>query len=318
MGGFWLGYLRILSVGMAIRRGMIFDVKKFAVDDGPGIRTTIFFKGCPLRCWWCHNPEGQLPEPELMYRRVRCDSCAECTRICPDRAISCLPDGISISRDHCNLCGKCCQRCPTEALAIIGKEVSLEEVLKEIDKDSVFYDESEGGVTVSGGEPLLQLDFLNALLKECKERNIRTAVDTCGYASHEIIDKISDKVDLFLYDIKIMDDKKHRRYTGVSNKPILENFKRLAENGGNIQVRFPIIPGINDSKDNITDTAEFVASCRIKNIRLLPYHRAGIDKYKGLGRSYKLKKTQTPSDQDLNLIRKELEAFELQVRIGGG
>jgi len=304
--------------GLFIKKGMIFDVKKFAIDDGPGIRTTIFFKGCPLRCWWCHNPEGQLPRHELMYRRMRCNNCAECIRICPDRAISRLSNGISISRDDCNLCGKCCQQCPTEALAIVGKEVSLDEVLKEIDKDSVFYDESEGGVTVSGGEPLLQLDFLNALLKECKERNIRTAIDTCGYASHETVDKISDKVDLFLYDIKIMDDKKHRRYTGVSNKPILENFKRLAENGSNIQVRFPIIPGINDSKDNVAETAEFVASCRIKNICLLPYHRAGIEKYKGLGRSYKLKKTQTPSDQDLDFIRKELEDFGLQVRIGGG
>jgi pyruvate formate lyase activating enzyme len=196
--------------------------------------------------------------------------------------------------------------------------VSLEEVLREIDKDSIFYDESQGGVTVSGGEPLLQLDFLNALLKECKDRDIRTAVDTCGYASHDAIDKISDKVDLFLYDIKTMDEKKHMKYTGVSNKPILENLKRLAENGSTIQIRFPIIPGINDDKENVTETAEFVGSCRIKNISLLPYHRAGIEKYKGLSRAYKLKKTQTPTGQDLNLIEEELEAFGLKVRIGGG
>ena len=303
---------------MAIKRGIIFDIKKFAIDDGPGIRTTIFFKGCLLRCWWCHNPEGQLSTPELMYRRTRCDSCAECVRICPEEAISCPLKRISINRDHCNLCGKCCQVCPTGALAITGKQVSLEEVLREIDKDSIFYDESEGGVTASGGEPLLQLDFLNTLLKECKDRNIRTAVDTCGYASHDAIDKISDRVDLFLYDIKTMDEKKHVKYTGVSNRPILENLKRLAENGSNIQVRFPIIPGINDDKENVTETAEFVASCRIKNISLLPYHRAGIEKYKGLSRAYKLKKIQTPSDQDLNLIEEELEAFGLKVRIGGG
>ena len=159
MGGSWLGYLRILSVGMAIKRGIIFDIKRFAIDDGPGIRTTIFFKGCPLHCSWCHNPEGQLPRPELMHRGMRCDNCAECIRICPDKAISCLPNGISISRDHCNLCGKCCQQCPTDALAIIGKEVSLDEVLKEIDKDSVFYDESGGGVTVSGENHCCSLIF---------------------------------------------------------------------------------------------------------------------------------------------------------------
>ncbi len=305
-------------MGMAIKRGIIFDIKKFAIDDGPGIRTTIFFKGCLLRCWWCHNPEGQLPTSELMYRRTRCDSCAECVRICPEEAISCSLKRISINRDHCNLCGKCCQVCPTGALTIVGKQVSLEEVLREIDKDSIFYDESQGGVTASGGEPLLQLDFLNALLKECKDRDIRTAVDTCGYASHDAIDKISDKVDLFLYDIKTMDEKKHMKYTGVSNKPILENLKRLAENGSNIQIRFPIIPGINDDKENVTETAEFVASCRIKNISLLPYHRAGIEKYKSLSRTYKLKKIQTPSDQDLSLIEEELEAFGLKVKIGGG
>jgi pyruvate formate lyase activating enzyme len=303
---------------MTIKRGTIFDIKKFAIDDGPGIRTTIFFKGCLLRCWWCHNPEGQLSTPELMYRRARCDSCNECVRICPEEAISCPFKRISVNRDQCNLCGECCKACPTGALAIVGRQVSLKEVLREINKDSIFYDESKGGVTVSGGEPLLQLDFLDALLKECKDRNIRTAVDTCGYASHDAIDKISDKVDLFLYDIKTMDEKKHMKYTGVSNKPILENLKRLAKDGSNIQIRFPIIPGINDDKGNVTATAEFVASCRIENISLLAYHRAGIEKYKGLSRAYKLKKIQTPSDQDLHLIEEELEVFGLKVRIGGG
>ena len=303
---------------MAIKRGVIFDIKKFAIDDGPGIRTTIFFKGCLLHCWWCHNPEGQLSTPELMYRSPRCDSCDECVKICPEEAVACSLGRISINRDRCNLCGMCYHACPTGALAITGKQVSLREILGEIVKDSIFYDESQGGVTVSGGEPLLQLDFLNELLTECKDRDIRTAVDTCGYASHDAIDEISDKVDLFLYDIKTMDGKKHIKYTGVSNKPILENLKRLAENGSNIQIRFPIIPGINDDKENITETAEFIASCSIRNISLLPYHRAGIEKYKSLGRDYKLKKTQTPSEREMNLIKEELEDFGLKVRIGGG
>jgi len=304
-------------VGTTIKKGIIFDIKKFAIDDGPGIRTTIFFKGCPLRCWWCHNPEGQVLAPELIYRRRRCTGCAECVKDCPSKALSCVDGNISINRKKCNLCGRCSQRCPTDALSIIGKEMSVKEVLKEIDKDSIFYDESKGGVTVSGGEPLLQIGFLNALLEECKERNIRTAVDTCGYASRKAIDKIRDKVDLFLYDFKVMDEKKHRKYTGVSNKPILENFERLAENGSNILVRFAIIPGINDNQDNITKMAEFVLSHGVKNICLLPYHRTGIDKYKGLSRSYKLEKTQTPSDQNLRLIKEKLETFGLRVKIGG-
>lgn len=305
-------------VNMAIKKGTIFDVKKFAIDDGPGIRTTIFLKGCPLHCWWCHNPEGLVPAPELMYRSTRCTGCAECVNTCPKDAISCVDISISIDRRKCDICGRCCQTCPTQALTIVGKETSLNEVLKEIDKDSIFYDESEGGVTASGGEPLFQLGFLTALLAECKERNIHTAVDTCGYAPHKSIGMISDKVDLLLYDIKMMDGRKHRQYTGASNKPILENLKGLAQNGSNILVRFPIIPGINDSEDNVAQTAEFLVSCQTKNISLLPYHRAGIEKYTALGRTYKLPEIRSPSDRKLRQIKKELEAFGLRVKIGGG
>ena len=243
--------------------------------------------------------------------------CDECVTNCPRNAISCTTEQIYINRKNCNLCGKCSHKCPTDALMIIGKETSVEEVMREIDKDLIFYDESKGGVTFSGGEPLLQLDFLNALLEECKEKNIPTALDTSGYASHESIDKISDKVNLFLYDIKIMDDKKHRKYTGVSNKLILENFKKLAENGNDLLVRFAIIPRVNDDEDNISKTAEFMLSYGARNIRLLPYHRAGIEKYKSLGRTYKLKKTQAPTDQSLKLIKEKFETFGLNVRIGG-
>jgi len=201
---------------------------------------------------------------------------------------------------------------------IVGKEMTVEEVMKEIDKDSIFYDESGGGITFSGGEPLLQLDFLNALLEKCKDKGILTAVDTSGYASHEAIHKISDRVDLFLYDIKIMDDEKHRKYTGASNRSILENLKRLAEQGSDILVRFAVVPGINDGEDNVTKTAEFILSHNIKRISLLPYHRAGIEKYRYLGRAYRLKRTPAALGQDLRLIKEKFEAFGLQVRIGGG
>jgi pyruvate formate lyase activating enzyme len=164
----------------------------------------------------------------------------------------------------------------------------------------------------------LQLDFLNALLEECKERDICTAVDTCGYAVHKAVDKISDKVDLFLCDIKMMDEKKHKKYTGVSNKPILENFRRLAEDGSDILVRFAVVPGINDDEDNVVKTAEFALSCGIKNISILPYHRAGTEKYKGLSRAYRLKRTRTPSDQNIESIKERLETYGLRAKVGGG
>jgi pyruvate formate lyase activating enzyme len=302
---------------MAIKKGLVFDIKRFAIDDGPGIRTTIFLKGCALRCKWCHNPDGQISAPELMYRRTRCNGCVECIRICPEKAISQVAGKISINRKSCTLCGRCCQECPTEALAIVGRKLSLKELLKEIDKDLMFYDESKGGVTVSGGEPLLQLDFLNAILEECKKRKIHTVVDTCGYARQEDMDRIDDNVDLFLYDVKIMDEKKHRKYTGVSNNLILKNLQTLAEKGSNILVRFPIIPEINDDQDNIRRTAEFMVSCRIKNINLLPYHRSGIEKYRSLDRIYKLNRKLRVSDKKLNLIKERLEACGLTVKIGG-
>lgn len=305
-------------MGFAIEKGIVFDAKKFAVDDGPGIRTTIFLKGCPLRCWWCHNPEGQVSAPELMFRSMKCTGCAECVSICPKDAIARDGKIISIDRKKCTICGRCCEKCPTEALTIVGKETSLDDVLREIDKDLIFYQDSEGGVTASGGEPLFQPRFLNAILDRCRDRNVHTAVDTCGYASHSSVSMVSGKADLFLYDLKMMDDKKHRKYTGVSNKPILSNFRKLARNGNNILVRFPIIPGINDSEENVTQTAEFLVSCGTKNMNLLPYHRAGIEKYTGLGKTYKLQKTLSPSEHKLRQIKKELEASGLRVKMGGG
>lgn len=252
-----------------------------------------------------------------MYKKNRCNGCGNCISNCPRKAISPLSHHVSIDRKQCDLCGNCSQKCPTDALAIIGKKITVGEIMEEIEKDLIFYDESEGGVTFSGGEPLLQPTFLTSLLEKCQKKTIHTTVDTCGYVPYEIIDKIRDKTDLFLYDIKALDDKKHRKYTGVSNKPILENFKKLAENGSNLLVRFPIIPGVNDDEDNIVQTAEFMLSCGVNQIALLPYHRAGIEKYKSLGRVYRLEKTQSPSDRELNAIKKKLETLGLTVKIGG-
>lgn len=301
-----------------MKTGLIFDIKRYAIHDGPGIRTTVFFKGCPLHCPWCHNPEGQDSNPELSYNETRClKGCTECIKICPEDALSHFHHDISIDREKCDLCGDCAQTCPTDALEIIGRELSVEEVMEEIEKDQVFYEESAGGVTFSGGEPLAQLEFLYSVLDKCKKKGLHAVLDTCGYVPFDEMEKIANKVDLFLYDFKFMDDEKHQEATGVSNKLIIENLKRLSGRGSQIVVRIPIIEGVNDNNENITKTAEFIASLPgIKGISLLPYHKGGRQKYARLSKASKMDKTPAPSKEKIKRIKKKLERFGFQVRIG--
>ena len=297
--------------------GIIFNIQRYSIHDGPGIRTTVFLKGCPLNCWWCQNPESQLSGQEMVFWEDRCISCGACSTICPSGAIQ-MKDGIPVTeKEKCILCGKCIEKCPALAREMIGEKLTTEEVIKEIEKDLVFYEESGGGVTFSGGEPLGQSEFLESLLICCQKERIHTAVDTSGYISWEILSKISSKVDLFLYDLKIMNSEKHKKYTGVSNELILENLKKLSSIHNNIFVRFPVILGINDDYQNIKETGEFLSSLKIAQVNLLPYHYMGIDKYRRLGRIYHFAATQPPSEEKLSEIAAILSKFNLKVKLRG-
>ena len=298
--------------------GIIFDVKKFSIHDGPGIRTTVFFKGCPLSCWWCHNPEGQAQQPELLLWESRCIRCGACLEVCPQGAISWDDDVASTDREKCTLCGACVEACYAEAREIVGREVTPAQVMAQIEQDIPFYDESGGGVTFSGGEPLLQQDFLLALLRACQEQEIHTAVDTCGFAPWEVLDQIRAYVGLFLYDLKLMDDAKHRKLTGVSSELILRNLQMLSERGHNIFLRVPIVPGVNDDDENIRQIGTFAAGLpHLNRVDILPYHRAASNKYERLNRVYELPETRPPSNERLAEIAHILQSFGLQVKTGG-
>ena len=297
--------------------GIIFNIQRYSIHDGPGIRTTVFLKGCPLNCWWCQNPESQSSGQEIVFWEDRCIGCGACSTICPSGAIQ-IKNGIPVTeKEKCILCGKCIEKCPALAREMIGKKMTIEEIIKEVEKDLVFYEESGGGVTFSGGEPLGQSEFLESLLNCCQEKKIHTAVDTSGYVSWEILSKISSKVDLFLYDLKIMDSKRHKKYTGVSNELILENLKKLSSVHNNIFVRFPVIPGINDDYQNIKEMGEFLSSLKIAQVNLLPYHYIGVDKYRRLGMTYKLADIQPSSEEKLSKISVILRKFNLNVKLRG-
>ncbi|HEY76743.1 MAG TPA: glycyl-radical enzyme activating protein [Thermoflexia bacterium] len=301
-----------------MQKGTVFDIKRFSIHDGPGIRTTVFLKGCPLRCWWCHNPESQDPRPELILRAERCIGCGACVEACEAGAIYVEDGRIYTDRTRCTRCGACTEVCYAEAREMAGQEMSVEAVMAEIERDVTFYDTSGGGVTFSGGEPLTQPDFLLALLRACRERGIHTAVDTCGYGPWETMAAVAEETDLLLYDLKLMDEAKHRRYTGVSNRPILDNLRRLAERGTPIFLRVPIVPGINDSEEELRRLAAFAANLpNVNRVDLLPYHPTGKGKYERLGRDYPLPDLHSPSEERMQEIAHLLEDLGLDVGIGG-
>ncbi len=298
--------------------GLIFNIQRFSVNDGPGIRTTVFLKGCPLHCRWCHNPESISPHKELILREDRCVRCGDCMKLCKNGAIREEGGSYVTSRERCKQCGDCTKLCYAEAREIVGYEVTVDEIVREVEKDRVFFDESGGGVTFSGGEPLMQHEFLRSALEACKKRNFHTTVDTTGFTSASILESLSASVDLFLYDLKTLDDGKHREYTGVSNRTIIGNLRLLSRLGKNVIVRVPVIPGVNDGPEDIREIGTFVASLgNIPEIQLLPYHQTGVDKYSRLGVEYTMKRTATPTAERMHEIAGQLRTHVSLVSIGG-
>jgi len=304
--------------GKVLATGTIFDIKRYSIHDGPGIRTTVFFKGCPLHCPWCHNPESQQAGKELVFRANRCLGCRACVAACGREAISWVGDRPVIDRERCTLCGACVEACYAEAREMVGREMSVARLLAELERDVSFYDESGGGVTISGGEPLAQPAFLQALLAACKEAELHTTLDTCGFAPWSVLERIRGYVDLFLYDLKLMDEARHRELTGVSNRLILDNLAALSERGHTIIVRVPVIPGINDDEGAVQQIGAFVATLpHLMRLELLPYHHIAAEKYARLGRAYALPEARPPDGSRLAGIADLLRTFDLSVRIGG-
>ena len=283
--------------------GTIFDIKRFAVHDGPGIRTTVFFKGCPLRCLWCHNPESMKIQRQIVFFENKCIGCGECFKRCPNSAIEATPEGRKYHKEKCTLCGTCVEYCYAEATVMQGKIVSVEEVIEEVKKDMPFYENSGGGVTLSGGEPTMQAEFCIEILAESKKAGMHTALDTSGYVKFDILKEILKYVDLVLYDLKVMDPQKHKEYTGVTNEIIISNLKEIDEMNVPIEIRIPTIPGYNDSEDNLLATCELINSLHnVERVKLLPYHRLGEGKYTRLDMEYKLKGLEAPSKARMEQI----------------
>lgn len=301
-------------------RGTIFDIQRYSIHDGPGIRTTVFFKGCPLRCSWCANPESWHLYPELSFIKGNCTACGICVTACSKHAIALKDNKSFTDRQLCDNCGDCAEVCPNKARVLIARSVSVAEVVAEIEKDEVFYRNSNGGVTLSGGEPTLQPEFCLSLLKTLYESGFATVLDTCGFVRWEILENILKYVDLVHFDFKHMDDAMHRRYTGVSNKIILNNAKKLSLMGKPVIARIPLIPGVNDSLDNLGKTARFCKQLpSLRRLDLLPYHSLGANKFEQLGSCYSLSDVRASEKTYVEGLAESIRGLGLgiEIQVGG-
>lgn len=295
-------------------KGLIFNIQRFSVHDGPGIRTTIFMKGCPLSCLWCFNPEGIKNAPELMWHEEKCKRCFNCINVCPNSAIIYEDDLIKTNREMCNACGECEKVCYFGAREIVGEYMTVKEVLSEILKDEPFYKISKGGVTISGGEVTFQNKFALKILEECRKKCIHTAIDTCGYTTWRNLKKILPYVNLVLYDLKQIDKDKHKEYTGVLPNIIYSNLKQIDKVGIPIWIRIPIIPGYTDQEENISGVASFISKVKsVKKVELLPYQEFSVSKYKSLGLKYSLELLKSPNK---NRMKRLEEIFRCSIRNG--
>ena len=295
----------------------IFNIQKFCVHDGPGIRTTIFFKGCPLNCAWCHNPESQDFALELLVNAEKCTSCRQCLSACPASAIRATGERIVTDRAVCRTCGECTDECRQGAREIAGRQATIDELLAEIEKDRVFYEQSGGGVTLSGGEVLCQPEASRELAQACKSRGIPVAIDTCGHAPYENLTRLLDCADLFLYDLKHLDSLQHQKFTGQDNHLILDNLLRLSATGKSVHLRIPLIENFNADDAHIETVAQFVRQLNLVQIDLLPYHNTGSSKYERLGRRYEPGCFAAPSPDRLARIAAVLRQVHPNVTIGG-
>jgi pyruvate formate lyase activating enzyme len=295
--------------------GNIFDIKKFAVHDGPGIRSTVFLKGCPLKCIWCQNPEGIVNKINLWYFENRCINCYQCIDACPTHALSAKDNRIIIDREKCNNNGNCVDICPTNALHFDGRSISVNEIVKILVEDKAFYKSSNGGITLSGGDPMFQHNFSLAILKACKKEQLHTAIETSMFAKEEVFKEFIDFVDYFIVDLKLLDSDDHVKYIGQPNELILSNFKLLASTKKDILVRIPLIPGITTTKDNISGIASFVHSVNPKlQIELINYNPFATNKYRLMGLPYSLSEAKPLSNQELDVLYKLIEDENISVR----
>jgi pyruvate formate lyase activating enzyme len=298
-------------------KGLVFNIQRYSIHDGPGIRTTVFFKGCPLHCKWCSNPESISPKPEIMVREARCNGCRRCIEVCSPGALSLASTGLWLDREKCDLCQKCISACWEDAIEVAGQYMTLDEVVDECRRDEPFYRNSGGGVTLSGGEPLLQADFALALLERCKAAGYNTALDTCGQVAWSLLEKALGNSDIVLFDIKHLDADEHRDGTGADNKLILSNLEKAVGSGkSRIWIRVPVIPGYNDSNEYVEKLAGKLRGMKAEKVSVLGYHEFGRPKYQSLGKAYQLSGRKPLDSTRLNEIVEIFKSAGLDATAG--